>query len=255
MLTGAHHAYECAGREVLHQHVTVLDQALEDLLALRIFAVDGDRALVAVKHCEIEAVGALHVAQLAAGDVADAGPLDLDDIGAHVSKELRAGRTGLHVGEVKDLHALECLAGLPPRLARGLGLSVRSRRSRLERPLRDEANELTFDSEFLDLRFRLETRCHERVPNMVHLFASYTSYAVWFSVVGAYSRLGHSTLSASECFHCVLYFLRTTLCGLRFPMRPLSVPAAGSITALMRVGLPESMAASTARLSSSGVVT
>ena len=37
-------------------------------------------------------------------------------------------------------------------------------------------------------------------------------------------------------------------------MLPLSVPAAGSITALMRVGLPESIAASTARFSSSGVV-
>ena len=38
-------------------------------------------------------------------------------------------------------------------------------------------------------------------------------------------------------------------------MRPLSLPAAGSITALMRVGLPKSMASFTARLSSSGVVT
>ena len=37
-------------------------------------------------------------------------------------------------------------------------------------------------------------------------------------------------------------------------MRPLSLPAAGSITALMRVGLPESIAASTARFSSSGLV-
>ena len=37
-------------------------------------------------------------------------------------------------------------------------------------------------------------------------------------------------------------------------MRPLSLPAAGSITALMRVGLPESIAAFTARFSSSGVV-
>ncbi len=37
-------------------------------------------------------------------------------------------------------------------------------------------------------------------------------------------------------------------------MRPLSVPAAGSITALMRVGLPLAIAASTARFSSSGVV-
>src|SRR6516165_540271 len=50
------------------------------------------------------------------------------------------------------------------------------------------------------------------------------------------------------------YFLRSALCGLRLPMRPLSLPAAGSITALIKVGLPESMAASTARLSSSGVV-
>ena len=37
-------------------------------------------------------------------------------------------------------------------------------------------------------------------------------------------------------------------------MRPLSEPAAGSITALIRVGLPESIAALTARLSSSGEV-
>ena len=50
------------------------------------------------------------------------------------------------------------------------------------------------------------------------------------------------------------HFFFTTLCGLRLPMRPDSVPAAGSITALISVGLPESMAASTARLSSSGVV-
>jgi hypothetical protein len=37
-------------------------------------------------------------------------------------------------------------------------------------------------------------------------------------------------------------------------MRPLSEPAAGSITALIRVGLPESMASFTARFSSSGEV-
>ena len=37
-------------------------------------------------------------------------------------------------------------------------------------------------------------------------------------------------------------------------MRPLSLPAAGSITALIRVGLPLSIAAFTARFSSSGVV-
>ena len=37
-------------------------------------------------------------------------------------------------------------------------------------------------------------------------------------------------------------------------MLPLSLPAAGSITALISVGFPEFMAASTARFSSSGVV-
>src|SRR5581483_11091973 len=51
------------------------------------------------------------------------------------------------------------------------------------------------------------------------------------------------------------YFLRILLCGLRLPMRPLSLPAAGSITALTNVGRPESIASLTARLSSSGVVT
>src|SRR5271166_4782214 len=50
-------------------------------------------------------------------------------------------------------------------------------------------------------------------------------------------------------------FLRIALWGLRLPMRPLSLPAAGSITALISVGLPESMAASAARFNSSGVVT
>jgi hypothetical protein len=45
------------------------------------------------------------------------------------------------------------------------------------------------------------------------------------------------------------YFLRSLLCGLRLPMRPLSLPAAGSITALIRVGLRESSASLTARFS------
>ena len=71
-------------------------------------------------------------------------------------------------------------------------------------------------------------------------------FAIWFPLLDSMLR-------------CVLpttprYFFRSTLCGLRLPMRPLSLPAAGSITALISVGLPESIAALTARLSSSGVV-
>src|ERR1700756_800164 len=53
----------------------------------------------------------------------------------------------------------------------------------------------------------------------------------------------------------LLYFLRILLCGLRLPILPLSLPAAGSIAALIRVGRPVSIASLTARLSSSGVVT
>ena len=51
------------------------------------------------------------------------------------------------------------------------------------------------------------------------------------------------------------HFLRILLCGLRLPILPLSLPAAGSIAALIKVGRPESIASLTARLSSSGVVT
>ena len=86
--------------------------------------VDRDRALVAVEHREIEAVGALHVAQLAARDVADARPLDLDAVGAHVGEKLRAGRARLHVGEVEDAHAVERLAGLAVGLGRRLRQAV-----------------------------------------------------------------------------------------------------------------------------------
>jgi hypothetical protein len=67
--------------------------------------------------------------------------------------------------------------------------------------------------------------------------------------------MGVPSICSGAARAALAYFLRTTLCGLRLPMRPLSVPAAGSITALMRVGWPESMAWFTARLSSSGVVT
>src|ERR1700738_298338 len=51
------------------------------------------------------------------------------------------------------------------------------------------------------------------------------------------------------------HFLRSRLCGLRWAVRALSLPAAGSSAALMSVGWPESMALLTAWLNSSGVVT
>src|ERR1700758_4497583 len=109
VLPGEPHAVERAGPEVLHQHVAMLDQAVEDFLALGMLGVDGDRALVAVEHGEIEAVGAFDVTQLAARDVAAARPLDLDAVCAHIGEQLRAGWARLHVGEVEDAHAVERL--------------------------------------------------------------------------------------------------------------------------------------------------
>src|SRR5207302_8329013 len=47
VLPGQPHAVERAGREVLNEHVAIPDQTVEDLLALGVLAVDGDRALVA----------------------------------------------------------------------------------------------------------------------------------------------------------------------------------------------------------------
>src|SRR5438045_2044375 len=81
--------------------------------------IDGDRTLVAVQHGEVEAVRALHVAQLGARDVADAGAFDLDAVRAHIGQELRAGWSRLHMREVEDLHAVERLAGLSPGERRG----------------------------------------------------------------------------------------------------------------------------------------
>ena len=62
VLPGEAHAVERAGREILHQHVALLDQRVEDALALRVLGVDRDRALVVVEHREVERVRALHVA-------------------------------------------------------------------------------------------------------------------------------------------------------------------------------------------------
>ncbi len=131
VLPGQPHAVERAGREILHQHVAGLDQLVEHALALRVLGVDRDRALVVVEHGEVERVGVGHVAQLAARDVADAGALDLDHVGAEPGEQLRAGRARLHVGEVEDAHACERLTVHPVGLAGRLRPAVGLRGGRL----------------------------------------------------------------------------------------------------------------------------
>ena len=122
-LPGEPHAVEDAGTKILDQHVADLDEALENFLALGVFAVDGDRALVVVQHGEIQAVHLGDVLQLPARDVADAGSFHLDYVRAEPGEKLRAGRARLHVGEIEDADAVECfhLMLLPSSSARFSG--------------------------------------------------------------------------------------------------------------------------------------
>src|SRR4051812_10674079 len=162
LLPGKAEALEHAWAEVLHDDVALLQEVDEYLLALARLHVDGDRALVAVEHREVERVGVRHVAQLAAGRI-PLRILELDDVGAHPREQLRAGWPGLHVRHVENSYAL-------------------------------------------------------------------------------------------QCFHFALRYFFFAAEGLRLVMRPLSVPAVSSITALMRVGFLERSASSIAFLSSLGVV-
>src|SRR5207248_11589955 len=88
----------------------LLQQIDEHLLAFGALHVDGDRALVAVQHREVQAVGFRHVAQLPARRVA-LRVLELDDIRAQPREELRARRPGLHVRHVEDAYAFQGFHG------------------------------------------------------------------------------------------------------------------------------------------------
>src|SRR5262245_9563992 len=104
------HAVERARGKVREQYIAPLHQALEDLHALAVLAVDGDGALVVVQHREIEAVHLGDVLQLPARDIADARTLHFDHVGAKPGQQLRARRARLDVREVEDLYAFQRLA-------------------------------------------------------------------------------------------------------------------------------------------------
>ena len=107
VLPGEAHAVEGARRKVLHHDVRLFDELLEHFLALRRFGVQGERTLVAVEHGEVEGIGLGLVPKLRAGDVTGARPLHLDDVCTEPGQQLRAGRAGLHMGEIDDLDALQ----------------------------------------------------------------------------------------------------------------------------------------------------
>jgi hypothetical protein len=111
------HAVEHARAEILDEHVAVLDQAGQHLGTGRVLGVERDRALVVVEHGEIQAIHLRDILQLAARDVADAGPLNLDHVRAEPSQQLGAGRPGLDVREVQNANAVQRLAHRPLRFS------------------------------------------------------------------------------------------------------------------------------------------
>src|SRR6202035_1436507 len=80
--------------------------------ALRVLGVERDRTLVVVEHGEIQAVDIRNVLQLTAGDVADAGALDLDHVGTEPGQQLGAGRSRLDVGEIENANVRQRLGHL-----------------------------------------------------------------------------------------------------------------------------------------------
>ncbi len=101
-------AIEHTRPEILHHDVAGFDEVCEYLFALVVLEVDGDRALVAVQHREIEAVCARNVDELLARRIAH-GRLELDHVRAEKAHELTRRRSRLHMRHVEDSNSRKCL--------------------------------------------------------------------------------------------------------------------------------------------------
>ena len=97
-------AVEDAGREVLHQHVGLLDDAADAVERLGPLHVQRHQPLRAVPHVEVREVGRVDERRPLGG-------LELEDVGAEVAEDAVGERTGEHPREVDDAQAGERLAG------------------------------------------------------------------------------------------------------------------------------------------------
>src|SRR3546814_3781987 len=86
-----------AGREILDQHVGLLEQPADDLMAFRRFEVDREAAFVAVEIAEIAETEALEIARR----ITLRRRLDLDDFRTEISEDNPAGRPHHGVDEIK----------------------------------------------------------------------------------------------------------------------------------------------------------
>ena len=100
------HAGGRARRQVLHQHVGVLQQLAEDFKRLRPLEVEGQAFLGAVGPHEVRSL-AFDARVVGAGEVTRAGALDLDHAGTEVGELARAERRGDGMFEGDDGDAVE----------------------------------------------------------------------------------------------------------------------------------------------------
>ena len=94
-----------AGREVLDAHVGLAQHVLDQRQPLRRLQVDRDRALVGVEDVEIIRVGVRLAGPQPAARIAHLRVLDLHHVGAEPGERLGAGRPGLELRQIDDLHA------------------------------------------------------------------------------------------------------------------------------------------------------
>ncbi len=97
-----------AGAEALQEDVGAVQEAPEDGLAVGLLQVEGDGAFAQVGGDRVGALVAVDDAQIAC-PVADAGWLDLDDVGAVLGEQHRAVGAGDALADVDHLQAGEWL--------------------------------------------------------------------------------------------------------------------------------------------------
>ena len=94
-----------AGAEIFHHDIGGGDQPAEGITTLGRFQVQGDRTFSRVlreKGCAHAAAIELGIGAQLAGQIAGAGHLDLDHLGAEQRQLIAAERARKHVGQVED---------------------------------------------------------------------------------------------------------------------------------------------------------
>ncbi|MNY03000.1 hypothetical protein D3C86_1355960 [compost metagenome] len=100
------HARSSARRQVLHQHIGLLQQLLENDLRFLLLEIQRDAFLGAIGPDEMRSHAA-HTLVIATGEVAAAGPFDLDHPRTQVRQLPRAKRRGNGVFEADHGDAIE----------------------------------------------------------------------------------------------------------------------------------------------------